>query len=159
MSHDQFEERDGICVNPSTEPVIAEIINARLSRRTVLKGMAASGAFGLFGCGTMGAGSAGGVDGSAPLSFAEIGRTTDEKHHIAPEYSARVLIRQGDAIRRGAPQYRPGQQTGAEQEQQFGTDNDFIAYMPLPRGSNSSTRGLLGVNHENHRAMLCFPGV
>ena len=24
--------------------------------------------------------------------------------------------------------------------------------MPLPRGSNSSTRGLLGVNHENHRA-------
>ena len=30
--------------------------------------------------------------------------------------------------------------------------------MPLPYGSRSSTRGLLGVNHENHRAALCFPG-
>ena len=70
-----------------------------------------------------------------------------------------MLIGQGDPIHRGAPQYRPGRQTGAEQEQQFGTDNDFIAYMPLPRGSTSSTRGLLGVNHENHRAALCFPEV
>ena len=50
MSHDPFEARDGMCVNPSAEPAIARIIDARLSRRTVLKGMAAGGAFGLFGC-------------------------------------------------------------------------------------------------------------
>src|SRR5687768_929087 len=159
MSHDPFEARDGTCVNPSAEPAIASIIDVRLSRRTVLKGMAASGAFGLFGCGTIGSRSQTGADGSAPLDFTEIGRTTDDKHHIAPGYNVQVLIRQGDPIRRGAPQYRPGRQTGAEQEQQFGTDNDFIAYMPLPRGSSSSIRGLLGVNHENHRAALCFPEV
>ena len=158
MRQDKFEEQDGVAVNPSTQPVIADIIAARLSRRAALKGMAAGGAFGLFGCGTTGTAASGGGDGSAPLTFAEVGRASDERHHVAPGYSAQVLIRQGDPIRRGGPQYRPGRQTGAEQEQQFGTDNDFIAYMPLPRGSRSSTRGLLGVNHENHRANLCFPG-
>ncbi|HEV3484081.1 MAG TPA: alkaline phosphatase PhoX, partial [Vicinamibacterales bacterium] len=159
MKHDPFEEQEGARVNPSTEPTIGDIIDARLSRRALLKGLAASGTFGLFGCGTMAASTGGGQDGSAPLAFTEVARTTDDRHHIAPGYNAQVLIRHGDPIRPGAPAYRPGQQTGAEQEQQFGADNDFIAFMPLPRGSRSSTRGLLGVNHENHRAVLSFPGV
>jgi len=159
MTRDHFEEQDGMVVNPSTEPSIAEIIEVRLSRRGVLKGMAAGGAFGLFGCGTMGTGPAVGADGSAPLNFAELGRSTGDKHQVPPGYNAQILIRQGDPIRNGAPPYRPGQQTAGEQEVQFGTDNDFIAYMPLPRGSKNSARGLLGVNHENHRATLCFPGV
>jgi secreted PhoX family phosphatase len=153
MKRDHFEDEEGAAVNPSSEPGIGELI----SRRTLLKGMAAGGAFGLLGCATSAA-SRGATDGSAPLGFTEIGRTKDDKHHVAPGYTAQVLIRQGDPIRRGAPQYRPGQQTGAEQETQFGTDNDFLAYMPLPRGSGSSTRGLLGVNHENCRAELVFPG-
>ena len=77
---------------------------------------------------------------------------------MPPGYTAQVLIRQGDPIRPGAPEYNPAQQTGADQEQQFGTDDDFIAFMPLPLGSRSSTRGLLCVNHENHRAAICFAG-
>ncbi|MES2564436.1 MAG: PhoX family phosphatase [Pseudomonadota bacterium] len=149
---------EGICSNPSQEQGIAELIEVRLSRRAALKGMASAGLFGLFGCATSG-GTQAAVDGSAPLDFTEIGRTTDDRHHVAPGYNAQVLIRQGDPIRRGAPPYRPGQQTAGEQELQFGTDNDFVAFMPLPRGSNSSTRGLLGVNHENHRSVLCFPGI
>ena len=128
----------------------------RLSRRAVLKGAAAGGAFGLFG--RAGGAGAGGADGSAPLTFAELARSTSDNHQVAPGYRAQVLIRQGDPIRRNAPPYRPGRQTGAEQEAQFGTDNDFLAYLPLPRGSASSARGLLGVNHESHYAHLCFPG-
>jgi secreted PhoX family phosphatase len=151
-------DQDDSCSNPSQEPGIAELIDVRLGRRAALKGMASASVFGLFGCATTGSMQATG-DGSAPLDFTEIGRTTDDKHYVAPGYNAQVLIRQGDPIRRGAPPYRPGQQTGGEQEMQFGTDNDFLAFMPLPRGSNSSTRGLLGVNHENHRTMLCFPGI
>ncbi len=157
MRHDYFEEQDGMAVNPSTEPTIGEVI----SRRTMLKGMAATGAFGLFGpmsgCAT-GGGISGGADGSAPLSFTEVPRTTDDKAHVAPGYNVQVLLRDGDPIRRGAPPYRPGQQTGSEQELQFGTDADFISYMPLPLGSKNSTRGLLGVNHENCRSALVFPG-
>jgi secreted PhoX family phosphatase len=157
MKNDHWEEQDGLPVNPTAETPLEELI----SRRMMLKGMAASGAFGLFGCASGGGTiipSLASGDGSAPLTFAEIGRTKDDKHHVAPGYTAQILIRQGDPIRAGAPQYRPEQQTGAEQEQQFGTDNDFLAFMSLPKGSNSSTRGLLGSNHENHRANICFPG-
>ena len=138
------------------QPDIVALIDARLSRRAVLKGVAASGGFALFG--RTSARNGGGADGSTPLTFAEVGRSTDDKHHVAPSYDARVLIRHGDPIRRGAPQYRPRHQTASDQWAQFGTDNDFIAYMPLPRGSGNPTRALLGVNHEAHRSHLCFPG-
>jgi secreted PhoX family phosphatase len=148
---DHFEEQDGIAVNPSAEPTIGEVI----SRRAMLKGMAATGVFGLFGCASATTGSG---DGSAALGFAEVPRSTDERHHVAPGYNVQVLLRQGDPVKPGAPEYNPMTQTGAQQEQQFGTDPDFISFMPLPYGSKSSTRGLLGVNHENHRAALCFPG-
>jgi secreted PhoX family phosphatase len=147
---DYFEEKDGEVVNPSTAPTIGGII----SRRTLLKGMAAGGAFGLFGCGSMSMGAGG---GAAP-SFAEVPRSTGEGIQVPPGYNAHVLLRQGDPIKAGAPDYDPRKQTGADQEQQFGTDPDFIAFMPLPKGSKNSDRGLLGVNHENHRAAMCFPG-
>ena len=145
---DQFDELDGEAVNPSAEPTIGEVI----SRRTMLKGMAASSALGLFGCSTMQA------PGSAEFGFAEGPRSTGEGIAVPPGYTAQVLLRQGDPIRPGAPEYDPRTQTGAQQEQQFGSDPDFISFMPLPYGSKSSTRGLLGVNHENHRAPICFPG-
>lgn len=141
------------------QPTMAHLIRMRISRRAALKGIAAGGTFGLFGCAGIDTTASASDDGSAPLTFAEIGRATDDRHHVAAGYAAQLLIRQGDPIRAGGPQYQPGRQTGAEQEQQFGNDNDFIAYMPLPRGSASSTRGLLGVNHESHLATLCFPGV
>jgi uncharacterized protein len=145
---DYFEEKDGEAVNPSTEPTIGEVI----SRRTMLKGMAAGSAFGLFGCGTLSTAS------PSDPSFAEVPRSTGEGIQVPPGYNAQVLLRQGDPIKSGAPEYNPATQTGSDQEQQFGTDADFISYMPLPYGSKNSTRGLLGINHENHRAAICFPG-
>jgi secreted PhoX family phosphatase len=141
-----------------TQPSIGELIELRLSRRAALKGMGAAGALGLFGCGTAGV-APGSADGSAPFTFGEVGRSTDDKARVPAGYDLQVLIRHGDPIRRGGPQYRVAAQTPAEQEQQFGADNDFIAFMPLPRGSGSSARGLLGVNHENHRRHLVWPGL
>jgi secreted PhoX family phosphatase len=85
-------------------------------------------------------------------------RSTGPRIQVPPGYTAQVLLRQGDPIKPGAPEYDPRTQTGPQQEQQFGSDPDFISFMPLPYGSKSSTRGLLGVNHENHRAAICFPG-
>jgi secreted PhoX family phosphatase len=147
---DYFEEKDGEAVNPSAQPTIREVI----SRRMVLKGMAASGAFGLFGCAGVGMSSA----ASAAPGFTEVPRSTGEGIQVPPGYNAQVLVRQGDPIKPGVPEYDPRTQTAADQAQQFGMDPDFIAFMPLPPGSKNSDRGLLGVNHENHRAALCFPG-
>lgn len=148
MKNDFFEEQDGIAVNPSTEPAIGEVI----SRRTMLKGMAATSAFGLFGCGTLSTAS------GSDTTFTEVPRSSGPGIQVPPGYTAQVLLRQGDPIKPGAPEYSPATQTGEQQEQQFGSDPDFISFMPLPYGSKSATRGLLGVNHENHRAAICFPG-
>ena len=128
MNHDHWdEEQEAAAVNPSREPGI----DALISRRALLKGMAAGGAFGLFGCATSGGTTQGGGDGSAPLAFAEVSRKSDDRSHVAQGYNAQILIRHGDPIRRGGPAFRPAAQTAAEQEQQFGADNDFMAFMPV----------------------------
>src|SRR5688500_9609968 len=112
MKKDYFEEQDGIAVNPSTEPAIGEVI----SRRAVLKGMAVGSAYGLFGamsgCAT---GTAGGGDGSAAPTFTEVPRSTGEGIQVPPGYTAQVLLRQGDPIKPGAPEYNPATQTGGQQ--------------------------------------------
>jgi uncharacterized protein len=144
-------DEDDIGVNASTATPLAELIDVRLSRRHVLKG-AMAGLFGISGCATRG-----GV--KPPLAFAEVPRSLDETHHVAPGYSAQVLVRWGDPLRAGGPAFRPGAQTADEQEAQFGMDNDFVAFMPLPRGSQSSSRGLLCVNHERNSPQLAWPGM
>jgi secreted PhoX family phosphatase len=148
------QDLDDIGVNTSSEPSITAIIEARLSRRTVLKGMVAAGVGGLFGCAAPQTGS-----GTSGLTFTEIGRFLDENHHVAPGYATQVLIRWGDPLHTGAPDFRPGAQTADEQERQFGASNDFMAFMPLPRGSKNSMRGLLCVNHELNQPQLMWPGM
>ena len=134
-------------------PPISQIIETRLTRRGALKGLAAAGAYGLFGCAAPAPKPAG-----SSLTFAESGRFLDETHHVAPGYKADVLLRWGDPLHASAPAFNPQQQTAAAQEQQFGANNDYIAFMPLPRGSNTSTRGLLCVNHEYVLAPMMWPG-
>jgi secreted PhoX family phosphatase len=119
-------EEDDTAVNPSREPGIAELIEARMSRRTALKSVAAAGAMGLFGCVSPALRPRVGT-GDTPLTFTESGRFLDETTHVAPGYDVQVLIRWGDPIRRSGPAFRPGAQWPDEQEQQFGTENDFLA--------------------------------
>lgn len=156
MSRNQLDEDD--VTSSSSEPTIAELIEARMSRRTALRGMAAAGMLGLFGCASPLSRQPEAM-APAPLGFTEIGRFMDQTTHVAPGYDTQVLIRWGDPIHRAGPQFRPGAQTAEEQEQQFGQDNDFIAFMPLPLGSRNSSRGLLGVNHERNNPQLSWPGM
>ena len=148
------ENADDIAASASTAPTISQLMGARMTRRTALHGMAAAGVYGLFGCAT----SAPQGNGSS-LTFTESSRFMDETHHVAPGYNVNVLIRWGDPLHTDTPEFRPGQQTADEQERQFGTNNDFVAFMPLLRGSNDSTRGLLCVNHEFAIAHLMWSGL
>ena len=144
--------------NPSSQTPLSQLMQARLTRRDALKGMAAASAYGLFGCAAP-APTATGAHSTPTLTFTESGRFFDTTHHVAPGYSVNALIRWGDPLHPDAPAFSPGRQTAAEQERQFGTNNDFIAFMPLPRGSNTSKRGLLCVNHEYAIAHLMWPGL
>lgn len=148
-----MHECDNTVSNTSTAPTLAQLMQARLTRRTALKGVAAAGAYGLFGCATSAL-----APGGTTLGFTESSRFLDETHHVAPGYKVNTLLRWGDPLHANAPAFDPNKQTAAAQEQQFGANNDFIAFMPLPRGSGSSTRGLLCVNNEYALPQMMWPG-
>jgi len=136
---------------------LARLIDRRISRRDVLR-------MGLAGIvGALGGSFAGSVPRAASfdstLSFPEIAHGRDETHRVPPGYDAQVLLRWGDPILPGAPNFVPGKPSAEAQALQFGYDNDFLAFMPLPRGSSSSTNGLLCVNHERCTAQLMWPGM
>ncbi|MEE9289738.1 MAG: PhoX family phosphatase [Alphaproteobacteria bacterium] len=86
--------------------------------------------------------------GPSSLTFTEIGKAKTKDLQLAPGYSAQVVIRWGDAVRPDAPAFDPHNQSAEAQEKQFGYNNDFIAFLPLPAGLTNSDRGLLCVNHE-----------
>jgi secreted PhoX family phosphatase len=145
---------DDRAVNPSANPTFAAVLEARLSRRDLLR-VAAAG---------LAAASAGALGAAAPASaqgaagFTPLTMTPDDRLAVPPGYTAQVLVRWGDPLWNDAPEFDPARQSAARQARQFGNDNDFIGYLPLPAGSGSSTRGLLGVNHENFRGTIGHPG-
>jgi uncharacterized protein len=144
----------------SAEKTMGEIIDARLSRRGVLKTLFAAGVTGaLSGTGLRALMSeVHASSGPSTLGFTEISNKIQDSHAVAPGYSVDVLIRWGDRVLGDAPEFDPQRQTQYAQERQFGYNNDFVGYLPLPAGSNNSEHGLLCVNHEYSDSELMFPG-
>lgn len=151
------KDRDDLGSNPTDAKPIGELIAARLSRRHLLQGMAVGAAAGVLPA-VIGR-PALAADNPSTLTFEEIEHGIDETHRVAKGYSANVLIRWGDKVAGDAPEFDVKNLSAAAQEKQFGYNCDFIAYMPLPAGSNSSDNGLLCVNHEYTNAEIMFPGL
>lgn len=137
----------------SGQTPLGRMIETRLSRRTVLRSGAALSVVALSFGSTACSGPGGG------LSFKELPHGATDDHAVADGYDARVLIRWGDPILANAPDFEPNKVTAEAQRQQFGTNNDFIAFMPLPKGSTNSDHGLLCVNHEFCVATQMFADV
>ena len=71
-----------------------------------------------------------------------------------------VVISWGDPVVPGAAAFDIDKQSESSQAAQFGFNNDWIGYYPLPGyDSADSTRGLLFVNHEYTSANMMFPDV
>jgi secreted PhoX family phosphatase len=70
-----------------------------------------------------------------------------------------VVVRWGDPLFAGAPEFDPAAQTPATARRQFGFNNDYTAFMPLTFGSGRSDHGLLIVNHEYPLPHLMFAGL
>lgn len=152
-------DEDDVSGNGSANSSLSDIAAERFGRRSLLRGIGAAAALGATGTGfdalTAGAAEA----ATPPLGFKEIKHGLDGTHHVAPGYSVQVLLRWGDPIQKDAPAFDPKNITAAAQAKQFGYNNDFLAFMPLPLGSNSSTRGLLFSNHEYANADLIWSGL
>lgn len=102
---------------------------------------------------------AAGAPGASTLDFASLPNRIGEGHAVAAGYGVAVLVRWGDPVLTGAPPFEPARGDAAAQARQFGFNNDYVAFLPLPRGSARSDHGLLCVNHEYGAAPLMFPGV
>ncbi len=150
---------DDIGTNRSSAPTIGDVIAARMNRRDIIKGalgftvMAAT-----VSPMAMLAGRAR-AQGTSAFDFEEIEATVTAEHAVAPGYDADILIRWGDPVMPGAPEFDPANQTAAAQRQQFGYNNDFTATFPHPDAPYDANRALFVVNHEYTNEELMFPGI
>ena len=87
------------------------------------------------------------------------GRKVAREPAVADGYQSQVLVRWGDPVVPGAPNFDVNKQTPQAQAGQFGHGNDYVGYFPLPLGSKNSAHGLLCVNHEHTKVELMFPGL
>ncbi len=155
-----FERSEDIGRNPSDNLTIGDIIAARFGRRDILKGAlgAAAIAASVSPLAIAAADKAGATNASR-TPFKEVSAGVDETHHVAEGHDADVLIRWGDPVLPGAPPFDPLQQSAAGQKLQFGYNNDYLGYLPMPGAADASRHGLLVVNHEYTNEELMFPGI
>jgi hypothetical protein len=143
----------------SSQP-IRSVIADRVSRRGFLLGSAgglsAVAASGFVG--SLFSGQAHAQAAQSSLTFTELKRVFDQTHHVADGYKAEVVAAWGDPMVAGQAPFDPAM-TAEDLATRFGYNCDFIAFMPLPKGSQSSDNGLLCVNNEYVSPNVVFPGV
>ncbi|HEY8611167.1 MAG TPA: alkaline phosphatase PhoX, partial [Roseomonas sp.] len=142
--------------NPAPFDPIGAIAGRRMARRAALRGL-------------FGAAAAGALPGIVPgpvraqaspstLGFRGLPQANGPAEAVADGYEIQILIRWGDPVLPGAPAFDPAGLTAEAQALQFGYNNDYLDFFPLPRGAGGE-HGLLVVNHEYTNAELMFPGL
>lgn len=158
-----LEHDDATPLNPTGNPTMGELISTRFSRRGLLKGALAvsaiSATVGTVALATADEARAQNAAKGSAFAFKEVEVGVDENHHVAEGYDADVLLRWGDPLFPDAPAFDPLNQTPEAQAKQFGYNNDFVGYTPMPGAPDPSAHGLLFVNHEYTNPHLMFPGV
>jgi secreted PhoX family phosphatase len=153
----EMDAAENVGRNPSGNGTIGDAINVRLDRRSFVKGTLGVAAV----AATLGSSPASAVDRPRPAAprfrFPDVGTGPAHDHEVAAGYDADVLIRWGDPILHGAPEFDPARQSAAAQRLQFGYNNDHLRYLPMPGAENPSRRGLLAVNFEYTSHELMFP--
>lgn len=162
----QYELSEDAGANPSANPTMGEIIATRLSRRDIMRGalavtattaaivpLALETARAQTQASAVGASSG---NTTPSFNFREIAAGSDENHHVAEGYDADILIRWGDPVLPGAPEFDPKAQTPAKQAVQFGYNSDYLGFLPI---DGKSDHGLLVVNHEYTNEELMFPSL
>ncbi|MDP3887289.1 PhoX family phosphatase [Hydrogenophaga sp.] len=142
--------------NHTANPHIDQVLDARLSRRGLLRGAAGAAGAGvlgttaLSGCATSGAS---GTTGAAltSLGFKPVAKSLADKVVVPEGYSAQIIYALGDPLAAGVPAYKnDGSDTAFEQR--AGDHHDGMEWFGLDasgKPSNSfNSRGILAVNHE-----------
>ena len=123
------KDGDDLGSNRSSNQPLLELARTRMSRRTALKGFVTTAAIGALG-GTLTSKFALAQGGPSTLGFQSLEQVITENHAVAPGYSANVLIRWGDPVLPGAPDFDPMNQTADAQAKQFGYNCDYLGLFP-----------------------------
>ncbi|MFC4254841.1 PhoX family protein [Croceibacterium xixiisoli] len=135
-------------------------MSALLSRRALLMRTAcAGGALLCAGSAYSGVAHAASETAGQPFEFDEIALEPRAGDRLPIGYTRQVVIRWGDPLFADAPAFDVARLSPATARRQFGINNDYTAFLPLPLGSGSSDHGLLVVNHEYPNPQLMFPGL
>lgn len=152
MSKETF---DATRYNQSENKPFEDVLEASLSRRSILKGglgisaMTAFGAFGLAGCNSSDSGStvsSGSGASKAVLNFESIPGSLTDAVSIPQGYTAQVLVPWGTPLNaQGSAWQNDGTNTSTDQLNALGMHHDGMHFFPL---NDSTTDGLLCINHE-----------
>jgi secreted PhoX family phosphatase len=154
------EEAENAGLSPAAGPTFGDIVARRFDRRDLMRGMLGVGAISAaLGPAALAEAQPAAANPTPSFGFTELSSEPTERAEVAQGHRAEVLIRWGDAVLPGAPAFDPTRQTAASQARQFGYNNDYLGYFPLPGAANGSRHGLLCVNHEYTNEELMFPGL
>lgn len=153
----RYVDPDLIDHNPTRNPRFDDVLSARLSRRSLLRGSVGTAASALLGgLGVSACGSDGGDDDAAPqpvtaLAFTAVAKSVADVVSVPAGYTARVIYALGDPLSADATAYR-NDGTDADFDRRAGDHHDGMEYFGLSSSgrpdAKSSDRGLLAMNHE-----------
>ncbi|WP_027864686.1 PhoX family protein [Massilia alkalitolerans] len=160
-------DHDDIDTNVSSNEHFSTVLEARLSRRSLLRGGAATaasallGAIGLSGCGgsdndiatlpTPPVGSTPPPPAEKLLGFSAVSKSLADTVVVPAGYTASVLYAMGDPLTASTPAFK-NDGTDTDHENRAGDQHDGMEFFALSSTGMPSTtaadRGLLAVNHE-----------
>ncbi len=150
LTHVSDEENS----NTSNNPSFASVLDARLSRRSLLRGgvgTAATALFGSFGLAACGGGGGDDAPAEKALGFTAVPKSLADSLSVPVGYTATVLYALGDPLTATAAAYK-NDGTDTDYENRAGDHHDGMEWFGLSGTgtvSNSATdRGLIGMNHE-----------
>ena len=142
--------------NQTNHTDFSRVLEARLSRRSLLNGSLAVAASTYIGAGSLWLTPAGNVQAamqSLKLNFSAVPKSTADALQLADGYSYSVLMATGDPIVANVSAYaNDGSDLASTFARRAGDHNDGMQYFGVGRNGlwdpNNSERGLLCVNHE-----------
>ena len=148
--------------NTSTSETFADVMATAISRRGLLRTGAVLGAVTVTGAGLSGSPPAAtrasvlprqSTTGALGLRFTPVPPNTADAVTVPGGHDQGVVIRWGDPLFKGVPEFDLNNQSPERQRRQFGYNADFLGLL----GLSTSTR-LMVVNHEYTSETVMFPG-
>lgn len=151
--------QDDLSKNHSGNRSLEEVMQARLGRRSMLRGGLGLAATSVMGIGLSACGGESSaiapVDNSFKLSFTAVAKNLNDVLTLPAGYSHTVLYRLGDPITVSTPDYaNDGSDSAASFASRAGDHHDGMSYFGLNalgtgKDLSNTSRGLLCINHEN----------